>query len=179
MKSLFCRFTPESKTTLEEVYDILYGIYDKFIVSIEEATRVHFHFIVYTESSIQSTRYVLKKNLEGQIYISGREVISQIQAVAYTIKDGQYKQHNMDVNTLLMAKVIAKPKIVYDKEIKTINDKYDGVDDYSYIKDIIELYGRFNKSTHPVHIRAMLRTQKAKKNDVYRERLIKEIIEFI
>lgn len=176
MTEYFIRLTPTSSCSLDDAETLLREInVDIYVVSYEEASRPHFHAYIKSSYSPERLRYRLKSHFTGQVYISGKEVIDKVKAIAYTIKDGKYRYSNIDVNTLLMAESISKPKFNFDQELKTIADSDASIE--KIVDDIIDLYIKGNRKIYFQHIQGIVRTIQAKRCSSYRYELRNKILD--
>lgn len=183
-KSIFARFTPDNPDihSLDSIEDFIKNYTDTYVFSYEiEASRPHYHLALFDVSiSTELFRNHLKK-LEGQVYISGKDIADKVKTIAYTIKDGLYRYCNLDVNDYLMANSIKKKKIKYDDRLKEIEQSYlrGLIDDKALVTQIVEAHIQSNKKIYIQHIKAQLSLIKLKntKNQTYREILINKILE--
>lgn len=175
-RQYFARFTPSKEAvSLDDIVPILEELSNSYVVSYEEASRPHFHFYMESDFSPERLRYRLKSRLTGQIYISGKDVEDKVRTIAYTIKDGNYRLKNIDVNTFLMAKQQSHPKETFDKEIKEL---YEGTYETEDLVDkIVDLYIKYNRKIYIQHIQSLVRTIQARNNERYRKSLVRRIYE--
>lgn len=184
MSSYFIRFTPfddrvNDLASVTATIDKLEP--SKFVVAREQAKREHYHIAVWgVKRSPESLRAFLKKDLEGQIYISGKEIQDKIVAIAYCFKDGDFIHQGLDVNEFLQAHSISKRKVKFDEELAKIEAAYQG-DDKQFLRDILDLHARTNKKPYLQHIKAQLLLTKLKyeKSKTHREYLIEKILDSI
>lgn len=177
-RSYFIRITPDQQEAgLDQLDTILETIgITKYFICEETATRLHFHACIYTDRSAESLRYQLKRYIEGEVYISGKDIQDQVKAVAYCMKDGKWRQKNMEVQTILMAKSITRPKAKpFDKQIGDLIDEV-SLSDESFIKKVIDVHCQFNRKIYPQHIAALTRTRTAKIDEDYKQRLADRIL---
>lgn len=182
MSSYFIRFTPFDDRTndlasVTATVDKLEP--SKFVVAREHAKREHYHIAVWgVKRTPESLRAFLKKDLEGQIYISGKEIQDKITAIAYCFKDGDYIHQGLNVDEFLQAHAVSKRKIKFDDELSKIEEAYEG-DDKKFIGDILDLHAKTNKKPYLQHIKAQLLLTKLKKDKygTYRTYLIDKIID--
>lgn len=175
MPELFLRLTPYKSSTLDDVVEIIDSFSSTYVVSYEEASRPHYHIYMDTKYSPERLRYQLKSKLSMQVYISGKDVQDKVRAIAYTIKDGNYRMKNIDVNTFLMAKQQSKPKESFDTELKVISEG--GMDTDDLVEAIVNLYIKYNRKMYIQHIQALVRTIQSRNNDTYRRALCRRIRE--
>lgn len=172
----FIRLTPYKATTFEDIIDVFSAIdIDTYVISYEEASRNHYHAYIISSYSPERLRYQLKSKLSSQVYISGTQVLDKVKTIAYTIKDGNYKHKNIDVNTLLMAESVSKPKFNFDDELKKILDK--DITPDKLVDEIIDLYVQSKRKIYIQHIQAIVRNWKAQKDSSYRKELKNKILD--
>lgn len=137
---------------------------------------VHFHCVFSFRGGPELLRYRLK-SMGGQVYISGKEVQNQVKAIAYCMKDGDWRQSNMNINDMLMAKSITKPKktaVNFSKSLENLIDR--AREDAAYrtkdfINHVIELHIECKKRIYPQHIEGIVRLVEAMRSADYRQRL--------
>jgi len=185
MNSFFCRLTPmpeyAATYTLSIIGAGLNLLSDKYFVCYEtEASRPHYHFLIYTDLSSETLRARLKRMFFAQIYISGKEIEDQVRAIAYCMKDGTWTQSGIDINTILIAKSVSKKKLKYDDLMEELLKSYDG-DDRKLIGGIIDAHVLTNKKIYIQHIRAhaLLIKLRSDKYGTHKEYLINKIIDDI
>lgn len=181
-KSYFIRFTP----TTQNIYDLgmLKFVLDdfeptKYVIGKEQASSEHFHIAVWgIKVTPEVLRYQLKKRLEGQIYISGKEIVEKIKAIAYCLKDGNYTTKGLEINEFLQASSISKRKVKFDDLLKQAEEDYNG-DDKRFVRKLIEAHVATNKKVYLQHIKAQLLLTKLKKEQygTYKEYLVEKIID--
>lgn len=178
MPEYFIRITPYDRVSLDDVENLFKILkVERYVVSYEEASRPHYHAFLETSYTAERMRYQIKAHLNGQIYISGKEVQHKVKAIAYTIKDGNFRMKNIDVNEYLMAKSITHQKPNFDKELKEITDKEWTEDQKRQLtEEVLELYVKFNRKIYIQHIQAIVRTSLSK-DKKYRFRLVEKILE--
>lgn len=172
MNGLFLRITPVDSMTLEDIKNIIEPLCKSYLISIEEASRVHFHIVMYTDRSVEDIRYQIKKKQGLQVYISGKQIEDKVKTIAYTIKDGNYIFKDIDAFALMRATQVTYKKLTFDKEIEAI--KY--WDDSSLFDDVLNLYQKYNKKIDKRHFINLLRTIKLKNSSDYREQFKKNIL---
>lgn len=174
--SYFLRCTPRQEVSLETFKSLVTRFTSSYIISREEASSVHYHIAIFkVQLGPELLRYHCKQSIPGQWYISGKDVQSQIKAVAYCMKDGNYIYNGLDVNTILMAKSISKPKVKFDEELEKISNIEDKpIEDI--VDKIIDLYIRTGRKIYIQHIRAQVELIRAKRCSTYREILRNKII---
>lgn len=177
MPEYFIRLTPHDPAiTLEDIEVILHAVgATSYVVSLETQPRQHFHAYLETSRSPENLRYQLKSHLNGQVYISGKDVMDKVRTIAYTIKDGNYKYFNLDMATFMMAKATTHKKRKFDDVIKEIIDT-DNLSPANIVNGIILAHIEFNRKIYPAHIKALLRTIQAKRCDSYRLELVQHIV---
>lgn len=181
MSNYFIRLTPDEPSNLKFVSSIFHDLANKYVVSCEQDPREHYHIAVWgVNRSSDNLRAYIKTKIKCQLYISGKEIINKLNTIAYTIKDGNYTYHNLNVDELLLSVSMAKPKIKFDAELEKIDKAYDG-DDKKYLAQVFDLHVRTNKKVYMQHIKAQLLLTKLKydKYGTYRDYLIEKIIDNI
>lgn len=181
MRGYFIRITPldDAEVGLHGMVAIIENELgcEKYVVSREVASRVHFHALIYTAFSPERVRYRLKGILECQLYISGKDIQDKVSCIAYTIKDGSYVQKGIDVCTWLQAKQKTHKKVTFDDVLKTISNKYrtSGNDD-QLLEDIRQLYIDFHRRMYKHHIRGLYDTIKITHDSRYWKQVKNEIM---
>lgn len=180
--SYFCRFTPHSDTdySLDKLSEFISQLSNKYVISYEQKPRNnHYHICLWdVNRSPENLRYHFRTNLVGKVYISGKEIEDQVKAIAYTIKDGSYKSHGIDVFTWMAALRTTKKKESFDEDLTELTDRYSPnlYDDKWLCGGILELYKKFNRKVYTQHIRALMTTIKLKKDPHYRDKLVDKIL---
>lgn len=177
-RSYFARLTPRNPTSLKAVEELVSFYSNKYVISQEEATRVHFHICMWCDKGIENLRYHLKSKIDSQIYLSGKDIEDKVSAIAYTIKDGYYVHRGLDVNEFLLANAVTRPKVDFDDTIKRITDDYDPsyVSDQKLLTQIIDTYIQCRRKPYKQHIRALYDSIKISKDQTYKQRLIENIL---
>lgn len=181
-RGYFVRLTPadnSERRTMEEICTALelIGI-NKYFICEETATRLHYHLCIYTTKSAESLRYQIKRYVQGQIYISQKDIQDQVKAVAYCMKDGLWKQRYMDVNVLLQAQAVShKKEAKFEKALNEIIDTDQST--RSLVRALVELHVKHNRRIYPQHIEAIARLSIVKHKPDYVSRLIDRITESI
>lgn len=178
MNEYFIRLTPGVgfSFSLDDAETLLQtASITSYVVSYEEASRPHFHAYIKSAYSPERLRYRLKSLFTGQVYISGKEVVDKVQTIAYTIKDGNYRHKDLDVNTLLMAQQRSFPKFKFDDELKKILDS--DLTDEKLVDSVIDLYVKAKRKIYVQHIQAIVRNYKAQKSSSYRRDLANKILD--
>lgn len=178
MRELFIRVTPEDEDIgLDNVKNILVECLEslKYVISREEASRIHYHMYVVTSFNPERVRYRIKSSIHCQVYISGKDVIDKVKTIAYTIKDGSYLHRGIDVNELLMAQSLSHKKITFDAEIQRIKEDKN-LDDEQLVSQVIDTYVKFNRKIYNQHIVALIKGIKLERDMKYAERVKKEIL---
>lgn len=180
-RGYFLRITPKDGTcTFQELSEALELIkINKYFVCEEEANRRHFHLCLYTTRSAESLRYQIKRYIEGEVYISGKDIENQVKAIAYCMKDGRWKQRNIDINTIMMARQTTFQKSKEKPFEKALNDIISNteISTSGALDAIIELHCKHNRRIYPQHIEAIARLREAKQKADYRIRLRDRILE--
>lgn len=178
MPELFIRITPYDAVTFEDIEQLLsYLKIERYVVSYEEASRPHYHIYVETKLSVERLRYQIKSKLNCQVYISGKEVQSKVKTIAYTIKDGNFRMKNIDVNEYLMAQRVSHAKPNFDKELKDILSKEWTCSEQRVLTtQVIDLYIKFNRKIYIQHIQSVVRTALSRDKN-YKNRLIDRVLE--
>lgn len=177
IRKYFVRITPSVGYGLQQLKEVLDTLsIERYFICEETATRLHYHACIYTKRSAESLRYQLKRYIQGEVYISGRDIEDQVKAVAYCMKDGKWLQKNMDVNTLLMAQTVTRKKEA--KFDKALNDIIDDINlgTRQMVRAIVQLHVKHNRRIYPQHIEAMVRLGEAKRSRDYTERLVDRIV---
>lgn len=181
-RSYFLRFTPLKPEDYNlKTVSVVFRMFDptKLVVAREKASHEHYHIAIWgiTRTS-QNLRAYLKNVLEGQIYISGKEIEDQLRAIAYCLKDGDYYAQGLSIIEFLQASAISKRKIKYDDLLQEAEKEYDG-DDKKFVRKLLEAHVKTNKKVYLPHIKAQLLLTKLKKEQygTYREYLVEKIID--
>lgn len=172
-RGYFLRITPDNQElTLKDIEQLIKSFNGRYIISVEEATKRHYHIVLYAKITAETLRARIKKNLLCQVYISGKEIQDKVKAIAYTIKDGNYVFNGLDAFDLMKAKQVSHQKLSFDKEI----DKIEYYDDRSLVEDVLALYQKYNRKVDKRHLLNLLRTIKLKQSGEYKEQFIKNIL---
>lgn len=174
--SYFLRCTPRKETSLEVFKSLVTRFTESYIIAREEASSTHYHIAMFkVQVTPERLRYHCKHSIEGQWYISGKDVQNQIKTVAYCMKDGCYIFNNLDINTILLAKQLSKPKVKFDDELKRITDMVD-LPMEDVVDKIIDLYIKCDRKMYIQHIRAQVELIRAKRCSNYRTILRNKIL---
>lgn len=172
--SYFIRITPYKTLSYEDIEKILENLdITRWFVCYEEASRGHYHLCIWSLRSVENLRYRLKQEIEGQIYISGKEIEDKIKAIAYCMKDGNYRHKNIDILSIMSAKAVSKKKVTFVDELSNISTE--GTPRHILTR-IIDLHIKYNRKIYRQHIRALLDLLMCKKDSTYKEELIKNIL---
>lgn len=182
-RSYFIRFTPSTPTAyslgaLKYVFEYHFEK-TSYLIAEEKAAHTHYHIALWgIKLTPETLRYQLKQRLEGQIYISGKEIEDKVKAIAYCIKDGNYISFNLDALALIQATGISKRKLKFDDLLLQAETDYQG-DDKKFLKQLIEAHVKTNKKVYMQHIKAQLLLTKLKKDTygTYTQYLIEKIID--
>lgn len=176
--SYFLRLTPRNPTCLDAIRNIIDPLSYKYVISQEETPRVHYHICMWCHKSIENLRYHLKQRVDGQIYISGKDIEDKINAIAYTIKDGNYVHRNLDITEFLLANAVTKRKLKFDDLIDQLKDEYNPstMSDQTLVRKILEIYTKCKRKPYKQHIRALYDTIKLSKDSRYIDRMVEQII---
>lgn len=177
VNSFFVTFTPYDSLTFEDIIEFLKSIgIQTYFICYEEASRPHYHFVIETNRSVENFRYLCKTRLNGRLHISGKDIEDKVQAIAYCMKDGVYRENNMNVNDILLAKQRSHPKIKFDDELKVLME-----DEESSIpiiaKKLIDLHIKCKRKIYRQHLKAIMDTIRARRCHIYRQELEKYIID--
>lgn len=175
--SYFMRVTPYKQLSYEDIEEVLSNLHiDKYFICYEEASRPHYHLCLFSPRSVENLRWRVKQAVDGEVYLSGKAIEDKVKAVAYCMKDGNWRQKNMDVNTILMANQVKFKKPKFDDELKKLVDnKEDSI--RSIVKSIVELHITYNRKIYRQHIKAIVELIKAKRCENFRENLINYFLE--
>lgn len=170
--SYFLRITPKEPLSFEDVEEMLSQLHiDQYFICYEEASRPHYHLCLFSERGVENLRYRIKSHINGQVYLSGRQIEDKVRAVAYCMKDGKWRQKNMDVHTMLMATATTHKKEKFEDDLKVlIEDKESSIRDI--IKRLIDLHIKYNRKIYRQHIKALVELIRAKRCPDYRQKLI-------
>lgn len=180
MRGYFIRITPDDATmTLTAMVDYLDLTLEckEYVVSREEASRVHFHLLLYVPFSAERLRYRIKSCIEGQVYISGKDIQDKVKCIAYTIKDGCYKQKGISFVDWMQAKQVTKKKIKFEDSLKAIEVAYAHTrDEETLLRDLMDLHIKHGRKIYKHHIKSWFESIKIKTDSSYKEKVIKEIL---
>lgn len=172
--SYFLRITPSSTLSYEDIITVLTNLsIDKWFICFEEASRPHYHLCIWCVRSVENLRYRLKAEINGQIYISGKQIEDKLKAIAYCMKDGNYRHQNVNILDIMSAKAISHKKVTFDEELKSLDTSGTKRE---IVGAIIDLHVKYNRKMYKQHIRALFDLIMAKKDVSYREILIKDIL---
>lgn len=182
VSNYFIRFTPTDPTDHSlKTITLVFKQYDpvKLVVAKEQGTREHYHIAIWgvTRSSA-NLRAHIKTQIDGEVYISKKQIVDQLRAIAYCLKDGNYYTYGLNVIEFLQASNISKPKVKYDDLLAEAEKEYDG-DDKKFVRKLLEAHVTTNKKVYLQHIKAQLLLTKLKKEKygTYREYLVDKIID--
>lgn len=180
MRGYFIRITPDdANMTLLDMKDFLDLTLEcqRYVVSREEATRVHFHILLYVPFSAERLRYRIKSSIEGQVYISGKDIQDKVRCIAYTIKDGQYKMKDIDIFEFMKAKQVSHRKVKFDDAVKIITQNYSrSRNDEALVDELIQVHIDYGRKLYRQHLKAFYETIKATVNEQYRIKIRNEIL---
>lgn len=178
MHSYFVRITPRDALSFEDIELVLSDLQiSQYFICYEEASRPHYHLCLFSQRGVENLRYQLKSKVNAQVYISGKEIEDKVKAVAYCMKDGKWKQKNMDINTVLMASSITHKKQNFDTELKELIDNTQG-SIQTIVEQILDLHVKYNRKIYRQHIKALVELIRLKKEgNTYRQQLVKYFID--
>lgn len=181
MRGYFIRITPDdaSNTTLLDIKELfdLHLESTQYVISMEIASRLHFHALLYSSYSPERLRYRIKSVLDCQLYISGKDIQDKVSCIAYTIKDGSYVHRGIDVWTWMQAKQKTHKKVSFEDAVKVISQNYAvSKDDDKLLDEIRQVYIDYNRRMYKHHIRGLYDTIKIANDRNYWERTKKEIL---
>lgn len=173
----FVRLTPNGELLFDDLIDTLDNLdIQKYFVCHERASRPHYHLCIWTSRSSENLRWNLKQLLDCSIYISGKEIQDKVRAIAYCMKDGNYREKNIDINDWLLAKQLTFKKTNYEEEYSELLN--DSVHPIEWIaQKLIDLQVKYNKKIYRQHLRATMELIRCKRCGRYRNDLAKYIIE--
>lgn len=172
--SYFIRITPYETLSYEDIIQTLSDIScDKYFICYEEATRPHYHLCIWCVRSVENLRYRLKDAINGQIYISGKQIEDKLKAIAYCMKDGNYRHNNVNILDIMSAKSISKKKDCFNDEVKKIDQSLSG---RQLLNAIIDIYIKYDRKIYKQHIKSMYDLIMIKKDKSYRDKIIDEIL---
>lgn len=176
MPELFIRLTPYGPSELCRVDEIVRNLNPtSYCLSQEEATRRHYHLYFNGDYTIERIRYRLKSQIDAQVYISGKDVQDKIRTIAYTIKDGNYTHHNLDVNTFLMAQQVTFKKKTFDDSVKELKQiQWSSIEEL--VDAVIDIYIEFNKKIYEQHLSALVKTIYISQSNKFREHIKGKIL---
>lgn len=173
----FLRFTPYDTVSFEEIENLLQKLkIDTYVVSYEYegVSRPHYHLYVETSYTNERLRYQCKKHINAEVYISQEDVRDKIRAIAYTIKDGNYRLKNIDINTFLMAKQVTHKKETFQSDIDKL--KSSGENNKMIVcRAVKDLYIKHNKKMYMQHMEALCRTILATNDKTYAEDVVNQL----
>lgn len=185
MRDYFGRFTPAQPDlcSLDLLSNFIKKYTLKYVVSYEVASRPHYHFCVFNmEISSELLRdHFKRKFIDGQVYLSQKDIQNKISCIAYTFKDGCYTCSGITVDEFLLSHAIAKPKLKYDDIVLKLEEDYlkDRIDEKKLVEGIMDGHIKTNKKVYVQHIKSHLALIKLKKvtNSKYKEILINKILD--
>lgn len=182
--SFFGRFTPlpSANYTLDDMEDIISDYTDQYVISYEQKPRNnHFHFVMLEcVRGMENLRYRLKSVLDGQLYLSGKGVEDKVKAIAYTIKDGNYKSHGIDVFTWMVALRTTRPKESFDEDLKKLIEEYTPIQHTErwLVSRLVDIHIKFNRKIYSQHLKALKDHVILKKDPCYKEKYIDKILAY-
>lgn len=176
-RSYFIRITPREQMSMDDVINVIEAAgSDKWFVCYEEGKkRGHFHVCMWCVRGPENLRYHLKAKINGQVYISGKEIEKQVNAVAYCMKDGQWKEKNIDILTLMSATAMTKPKVNFDSELKELTESDQSIEKIA--SRLVDLYIKYNRKIYRQHLKSHMDLIRAKRCGIYRDNLVKYILD--
>lgn len=173
----FLRITPYGSLSYEEIIDALTSIgIQKYFICYEEASRPHYHLCLFSPRGVENLRWNLKQRISGEVYLSAKEIEDKVRAIAYCMKDGNYIEKNIDINTWLLAKQVSFKKEDFDSDLKKlINNNEDSIK--TLARALVELHIKYNKKIYRHHLKATMELIRAKRCDQYRDLLVNYILD--
>lgn len=172
-----------SDHTLDSISSYLKDLQNiKFVISRETHPHLHYHAYLETPRIQQDLRYHFKEVLKLRPRFSSTEIRDRVRAIAYTIKEGNYRVNEIDAFELIKACQISHKKesmLGYDKDVGLImNDPgTKEKSDKELIRELLKLHVKYNRKIYPQHITAQLRTFRCKYNQEYEDYLVNKIID--
>lgn len=176
-QSYFLRITPYEQLSFEDIIEVVetLGI-KKYFICYEEASRPHYHLCLFSERGVENLRYQIKKRINGQIYLSGRQIDNKLRAIAYCMKDGVWREKGINILDIMAAKALSKPKENFDDDIaKLVAEPELSIEQIT--SRIVDTYVKYNRKVYRHHIRALVELIRIKRCPEYRKNLIRNIID--
>lgn len=169
--------------TLEEFQTLFTKYKDDVIsycVSFEISSNEFEHFHLYLKSPTDSEtwRNRFKRELKLRPRFSREPVRDTVRVLAYAIKDGDYKHHNLNLHEFMLARQISHPKRKnFGEALADLDKSYheQNQGDSEYIDAVLDLYITYNKNFYYQHIIAHIHTQKMKKHKTFKQRVKERI----
>lgn len=100
---------------------------EKYFLCMELDPHLHFHALVYIDTSTETLRARLKKEFNFfKVAIKMKDIQSEILSVAYMMKENNYTFSQLDLKFLNEAKQKSfNPKLDYSKWKKSLEDQYE------------------------------------------------------
>lgn len=177
-RSYFVRITPKDETSFDDMVNIIDSILliKKYFICYETASRPHYHLCLFCHRTPEALRYQLKKYIEGQVYISGKEIQSQVKAIAYCMKDGNWRQRNINILDIMTAKAISKPKENFDTDLEKLTSN-ETLSLKEIATELVNIYVKYNRKIYRQHLKAHLDLIRSKRCNEYKDNLIKYILD--
>lgn len=173
----FARITPNGELSFDDLIDTIENLdIQKYFICSERASQQHYHLCLWTPRSSENLRWNLKQLINATIYISGKEIENKVRAIAYCMKDGNYREKNIDVNTWLLAKQTSFKKTTYEEEYaELLNDTVHSIEWIA--KKLVQLYVKYNKKIYRQHLKATVELIKCKRCGSYQDELVKYLLD--
>lgn len=180
---LMIRLTPNQQDPkdISYMYNILKSQFSqsKFVISREELPKnIHYHLVLWTAFSREKLRAQLKKLFNGfkEISLKQDRVNSPVRAVAYTIKEGNYRLNLLTLQELTEAKKVSfeKPKSL-TQIYGFIKEEY--FNDQITFKETVTRVIEVERTSLNLHtIECMLTEWKKQKDSNYKNSLVRTLL---
>lgn len=138
----------------------------------------HYHLYIKTELTAKTLRQRFLRTFKCRSRFSSKEIQDRIRAIAYTIKDGNYFQKNLNVHEFLMAVQVSHPKKPkFEVALRSIDEEYiaGNIDFEKYLVRVLTLYKDYRRKLYRQHIIAHATTVRLEASPQYLYDLAKNL----
>lgn len=138
----------------------------------------HFHLYITTSANTETWRQRFKREFEFRCRFSKENVRDRVRAIAYTLKDGNFVQRNVNVHDFLTAIQISHPKRKkFEAAMREIDEEFIAgkLSEDQYIHSITSLYRDYRRKTYIQHIVAHITTVKMEQSSSYQLKIDERI----
>lgn len=165
------------KTLLDNYKDV-----QSYCLSFEVSDDGHQHYHLYIKATAkqETLRNRFARNFNATARFSSKDIQSRVRTIAYTIKDGNYVQKNLNVADFLMACQVTHPKPKkFEVQMRDNDEEYiaGNISKEDYIDNILKIYVNCRRKTYIQHITSHAITVHMEASSDYRKQVRDKILQ--